>query len=105
MSHSKEDWTHWLAAAGLDTLAARGPSFDTYLMALQAALDGVGVTIGLRPYVVDDLAAKRLVAPFRLAVPERRAWYLAYRPERAEEAGLVVFRSWLHEVARSGAGA
>lgn len=103
VSHSREDWTQWLAAAGLETLTARGPSFDTYSMALQAALDGVGVAIGLRPYVVDDLAAKRLVAPFGLTVPKRRAWYLAYRAERAEDAALVAFRSWLHEIARNGA--
>ncbi len=38
--------------------------------------------------------------PFRLTVPKRRAWYIAYRRERAQEAGLVAFRAWLHEVAR-----
>lgn len=100
VSHSTEDWTQWLAAVGLDGLTARGPSFGTYSMALQAALDGAGVAMGLRPYVIDDLEAKRLVRPFELAVPKRRAWYIAYRPERAEEAGLVAFRGWLHEVAR-----
>jgi len=99
--HSTEDWTQWLAAAGLETLTARGPSFGTYAMALQAALDGGGVAMGLRPYVVDDLAAKRLVQPFELTVPKRRAWYIAYRSERATEAGLAAFRTWLHEVARS----
>jgi DNA-binding transcriptional LysR family regulator len=35
----------------------RGPRFDTYAMTLQAALDGLGVAMGLRPYVADDLAA------------------------------------------------
>lgn len=100
VSHSTEDWTQWLAAAGCDELTGRGPSFGTYAMALQASLDGVGVAMGLRPYVVDDLAAKRLVRPFKLAVPKRRAWYIAYRRERAEEAGLVAFRGWLHDVAR-----
>ena len=49
---------------------APGPSFDNYAMALQAAVDGVGVAIGLRPYVEDDLASGRLVAPFKLAVPQ-----------------------------------
>lgn len=100
VSHSTEDWPQWLAAAGLESLTGRGPSFGTYAMALQAALDGGGVAIGLRPYVVDDLAARRLVQPFRLTVPKRRAWYIAYRRERAQEAGLVAFRAWLHEVAR-----
>lgn len=100
VSHSTEDWPQRLAAAGLESLTRRGPSFGTYAMALQAALDGGGVAIGLRPYVVDDLAARRLVQPFRLTVPKRRAWYIAYRRERAQEAGLVAFRAWLHEVAR-----
>jgi hypothetical protein len=31
------------------------------------------VAIGLRPYVVDDLASGRLVAPFKLAVPKGQA--------------------------------
>jgi DNA-binding transcriptional LysR family regulator len=34
-----------------------GPRFDNYAMALQAAVDGVGVAIGLRPYVADDIEA------------------------------------------------
>jgi DNA-binding transcriptional LysR family regulator len=34
----------------------QAPRFDSYAMALQAAVDGVGVAIGLRPYVEDDLA-------------------------------------------------
>ncbi|MBM3546667.1 MAG: LysR family transcriptional regulator [Alphaproteobacteria bacterium] len=100
VTHSTEDWTQWLIAAGRETLTARGPSFGTYAMALQAALDGGGVAMGLKPYVVDDLYAKRLVRPFELAVPKRRAWYIAYRSERAKEAGLMAFRTWLHEVAR-----
>ena len=35
-----------------------GPGFANYGMALQAALDGVGVAIGLRPYVEDDIAMR-----------------------------------------------
>jgi DNA-binding transcriptional LysR family regulator len=100
VSHSTEDWTQWLVAADLASLTARGPSFGTYAMALQAALDGGGVAMGLRPYVIDDLKARRLVQPFRLTVPKQRAWYIAYRRERAQEAGLVAFRAWLHETAR-----
>jgi DNA-binding transcriptional LysR family regulator len=64
-------------------------------MALQAALDGIGVAIGLRPYVEDDLAAGRLVAPFSITVPKKRAWYLVYRPFRRDDPGLAVLRAWL----------
>ena len=74
---------------------APGPRFDSYAMALQAAVDGVGVAVGLRPYVEDDLASGRLVAPFKLAVPKGQAWYLVYRPFRQDDAALVAFRDWL----------
>jgi DNA-binding transcriptional LysR family regulator len=102
VQHSPEEWPLWLAAAGIRlTPAMLGPRFDTYAMTLQAALDGVGVALGLRPYVEDDVAAGRLVAPFRLAVPKRRAWYLVYRPFRQDDPGLVAFRDWLREASSS----
>jgi DNA-binding transcriptional LysR family regulator len=52
--------------------APQAPRFDSYAMALQAAVDSVGVAIGLRPYVEDDLASGRLVAPFKWRCPRGR---------------------------------
>jgi DNA-binding transcriptional LysR family regulator len=96
VQHSPEEWPLWLAAARVKLRAnTLGPRFDNYAMALQAAVDGVGVAIGLRPYVEDDLASGRLVAPFKLAVPKGQAWYLVYRPFRQDDAALVAFREWL----------
>ncbi len=97
--HSPEDWPLWFAAADVKLRTKMlGPTFDNYAMALQAALDGVGVAIGLRAYVQDDVAAGRLVAPFPLAVPKGRAWYLVYRPYRREDQNLATFRNWLRAV-------
>ena len=96
VQHSLEEWPLWLAAARLKLRAnTLGPRFDNYAMALQAAVDGVGVAIGLRPYVEDDLASGRLLAPFKLAVPKGQAWYLVYRPYRQDDAALIAFREWL----------
>jgi len=36
------------------------------LLALQAAADGLGVAMGIRPYIDVDIAAGRLIAPFTL---------------------------------------
>ena len=72
-------------------------------MVLQAALDGLGVTVGLRPYVEDDIAAGRLVAPFALTVPKGRAWYLVYQSFRQEDAGFIAFREWLRRNFKFGA--
>ena len=56
---------------------------------------GLGVAIGLRPYVQDDLAAGRLVAPFAIAVPKGKAWYLIASPARRDDPAFVAFRDWL----------
>jgi LysR family glycine cleavage system transcriptional activator/LysR family transcriptional regulator of beta-lactamase len=97
VEHSPEEWPLWLAAARVKLRAsALGPRFDNYAMALQAAVDGVGVAVGLRPYVEDDLASGRLVAPFKLAVPKGQAWYLVYRPFRQDDTALTAFREWLN---------
>ena len=55
-------------------------------MALQAALDGLGVAIGLRPYVEDDIAAAAGCA-VSLAVPKGAPgiWFIG-RSARATRA-------------------
>ncbi|MCG3056961.1 LysR substrate-binding domain-containing protein, partial [Escherichia coli] len=69
-----EDWGTWLDAAGIaDSGQAVTLKFDTYLAALQSALDGQGLAIAPGFLVADDLKAGRLVAPFALKVPQPSA--------------------------------
>jgi len=96
VAHSPEDWPLWLKAAGLKLRPEkRSPRFDAYALALQAAADGLGIAIGQRPYVADDLAAGRLVAPFPLTVPKGKAWYLIWPPARRDDPAFIAFRRWL----------
>jgi len=95
VAHAPDDWPRWLLAAGQPPTAIHGPEFEYYGQALQAALDGVGVAMGIRPYVDDDLAAGRLVAPFATTVSKGVGWHLVYRQARAEEPAFAAFRGWL----------
>ena len=52
-----DDWPRWFKAAELSKIRVRGPEFEYYGQALQAAADGVGVAMGISPYVDDDLKA------------------------------------------------
>ena len=98
VAHQPDDWPSWLRAAGLKLRPEkRGPRFDNYALALQAAVDGLGVAIGLRPYVEDDLTAGRLVSPFTIAVPKDQAWYLIASPARRDDPSFAAFRNWLLE--------
>jgi LysR family glycine cleavage system transcriptional activator len=95
VAHAPEDWPRWLAAAGTADITAAGPSFQFYGQAIQAAADGLGVAMGIRPYVDDDLAQGRLVAPFALGVPKGKGWYLVHRQARDADPAFRAFRRWL----------
>lgn len=95
VAHAADDWPRWAAMAGVPGLRAAGPVFDFYGQAQQAAADGVGIAMGIRPYVDDDLAAGRLVAPFAVSVPKAGGWHLVHRPGRAADAALAAFRAWI----------
>jgi LysR family transcriptional regulator, glycine cleavage system transcriptional activator len=103
VGHAEDDWPRWLAAAGAGKLAASGPEFEYYGQALQAAADGLGIAMGIRPYIDDDLAAGRLVAPFALSIPKGRQWYLLYRPFRRAEPAFAAFQRWITHAARAKA--
>src|SRR5580704_11349802 len=103
VAHAAEDWPLWLKAAAVARVTARGTEFQFYGQAQQAAADGLGVAMGIRPYIDDDLAAGRLVAPFALSVPKGMRWYLVYRGFRTEQRDFAAFRRWIIRAAAAPA--
>jgi LysR family glycine cleavage system transcriptional activator len=102
---SREDWQLWLTASGLPaSLAARrGLVFDQSFMALQAAMEGLGVALGRSHLVEADIAAGRLVAPFDIVIPQDAGYYIVVPEENADRPKIKLFRAWLARSARSGA--
>jgi LysR family transcriptional regulator, glycine cleavage system transcriptional activator len=94
---AREDWQLWLTAAGLPAAMAmrRGLSFDQSFMAIQAAIDGLGVAMGRTRYVEADLAAGRLVKPFDLVLPAEAGFYVVAPEETADLPKIALFRDWL----------
>lgn len=94
---SRRDWWAWLEAndvEGVDPDA--GQQFDSYDLAMNSAMQGIGITLGIEPFVNRDLAAGLLVEPFpgrRIYVP--RDWYFVCREEKSEHPDIVAFRRWL----------
>lgn len=99
VAHAAEDWPLWLEAQGLGRIAARGPVFDFYGQAQQAAADGLGVAMGIRPYIDDALRLGRLATPFAASVPKEKGWFLIHRPGREKDPAFAAFRSWIVEAA------
>lgn len=102
VANAPEDWPLWLELTGVSDASLRHSRyFDYAAFALQAAVDGLGVAMARAPFVVDDLAAGRLVRPFDLAAPKGRGWYLVYRPAQENNPALGAFRDWLLDVAKA----
>ena len=95
VAHAADEWPRWFDAVALSKVRARGPEFEFYGQALQAAADGVGVAMGISPYVDDDLNAGRLIAPFAQSVSKGEHWYLICRERRRDEAAFQAFRAWI----------
>lgn len=100
-----DEWRVWLTAAGLPpTLATRRIiRFDDRMMALQAAIDGLGVALGRSPIVDADIAAGRLVVPFgAYQLPSEAGYYLVCPEETAQRPKIARFRAWVLAAARRG---
>jgi len=95
------DWQLWLDAAGVPNLRGRAaPQFDSYLLAIEAALDGQGVALAPHFMVAEDLKIGRLVRPYSVEVRQPARWYLVCPAERRTERTIEAFRVWLkNEVA------
>lgn len=92
----RPDWANWLKAAGVEGVdVARGLHFNHVSLALQAAIDGQGVVLGLEPLAAADIAAGLLVRPFDLSLPLPYAYYVISPKASAEQPEIADFRAWL----------
>jgi LysR family glycine cleavage system transcriptional activator len=103
---SEQDWWVWLEANHVhDVNPNSGLRVDSYDLALNAAGQGLGVALGIEPFVNRDLESGLLIEPF----PGRRTftlgdWYLACPGDKADNPEMCLFRDWLiEEVRRDGA--
>ena len=58
----------------VDGANAVGPAVG--LFALEAAIEGMGVTLAMKPLVRSEIEARRLVVPFDIAAPTAYSYYL-----------------------------
>jgi LysR family transcriptional regulator, glycine cleavage system transcriptional activator len=102
---SREDWQLWLTAAGQPVSLAtrRGMSFDQSFMAIQAAVEGLGIALGRTRFVEADIAAGRLVMPLDVVLPADAGFYIVAPEQTADAPKIASFREWLIESVGPGA--
>lgn len=98
-------WALWLQQAGAhDVDARRGLQLEHSTLALEAAVDGLGVTLAMPTLAAAELAANKLVIAFPISLPLNSAYYVVTPNDTAPRAEVVAFRDWVIAEARSTNG-
>jgi LysR family glycine cleavage system transcriptional activator len=92
----RDDWGKWLQAAGVETAdLTRGLVLNQASMAIDAAIDGQGVSLARTALAAWDLIAGRLVRPFDLDLPVPYSYWIVCPKATANLPKIAVFRDWL----------
>lgn len=96
VTRASEDWAGWGALVGIDVAyTSGGLRFDTIQMALEAAVNGLGVALGRLPLIDQDLETKRLV---QVLGPPRfcsTGYWLVMQRETIPRPEVKAFRNWI----------
>lgn len=96
---SADDWSTWLTATGLSGVSPAGESlFDSYDLALNAALGGMGVALAIEPFAEAELESGTLTELFpdrRIALPGN--WYFAAPYAKRGLEKVAAFERWLFD--------
>jgi LysR family glycine cleavage system transcriptional activator len=89
-------WDKWLALAGAKQVSPqRGVRFTLAELAMQAAIDGAGVVLGRVVLAERDVAAGRLVRPFKTGLPLDVSYFLVTPNAPPPRQEVLSFRNWL----------
>jgi LysR family glycine cleavage system transcriptional activator len=92
----RQGWQQWLDFAGVDGVdPSRGPVVNHASMAIDAAVDGQGVTLTRTALAAWDLIGGRLVRPFEIAMPASYAYWIVCSKAVAKLPKIVAFSDWL----------
>jgi LysR family transcriptional regulator, glycine cleavage system transcriptional activator len=101
------NWRMWMLAAGVkDFDTSEGLHFSQTSLAVQAAINCQGITLGDSSLVADDLAAGRLVKPFELSLraPPEFGYHVISPQSTADNPMVKAFREWSLREAAETAG-
>lgn len=87
-------WLEWQGIEGVDT--SRGLHFNQVALSMDAAVDGQGVLLSLKPLAQLEIEAGRLCIPFDLEMPLDSAYYVirSHTP-RDNTVAVDAFLEWL----------
>ena len=94
---SADDWAVWLNGAGVTGVSTVGEGrFDSYDLALTAAVGGMGVALAIEPFAQSELETGRLVELFSgMRIPLPGDWYFVTPVTKTSLEKVATFEDWL----------
>ncbi len=91
------DWAHWFRLNGLEVPPSLddGLRVDTMQMAADAAIRGLGVTLGRRPLLDDDIDNGRLIPLFDQSIPSGNGYWLVTAQTDFQKPEVKLFKRWM----------
>jgi LysR family transcriptional regulator of beta-lactamase len=97
-SYRADEWPSWFAAAQVEAPPIHGLVFDSSVLMVEAALQGVGVALAPPLMFARQLASGALKQPFPISISKGSYW-LTRLKSRAVTPAMEMFRNWLAEQA------
>ena len=96
-SYRADDWSRWFAAAGVAPPSLRGPVFDSSILMVAMAENGLGIALAPPAMFLDHLVTERLVQPFAIEIDTGNYW-LTRLKSRQETPAMRAFADWVAEL-------
>ena len=93
-----DEWHRWQAKAGLNYTAKDCLYLDDVNLQLAAAIQGKGICLSRKSFVINHLAQGNLVQPFELSIYSKFNFYLVFPANRLQEIKIAAFYQWIKEV-------
>jgi len=91
-----QDWQAWARAAGHPAVdCQKGLRVDTIQMAIEAAIEGLGIAIGRRPLVDPELSSGALVRFSECEIAAQTSYWLVAPRQSIYRPDVQAFRDWL----------
>lgn len=103
-SNRPNDWANWMDATSMGTLYGKSLlQFPNSSLAIDAAINGVGVALSQVDLVRSELNSGALVTPFEFQWKTGRSYFLLSPLKRDLSAAAETFRIWLEDWVSKGA--
>jgi LysR family glycine cleavage system transcriptional activator len=92
----RDEWPFWLETAEMSEVKFQSEiTCDYMITSLQAAIDGLGITLGRSGVVAPDLKAGRLIEPFSIRARSMFSYHVVWPARSSEVRKVRLFKDWL----------